>query len=399
MSLRLASRQPHATGSGIGTGSCGMLPTLQEVPEREDGSGKLPRSFDAGMLLLTQKLEQERQERKAGFSALQRELESQQLVLSQLTEHLLGDRGSPAEAAALQELQRGLASQQREQEIQASALREALLDLQQQQIEGQMWAAELAELRSRCGTLTDGLSRIKEERSTVEARLEAEIAAKLRHQEQRFALLVKAMEMERSARIKETAELRSMGAAAAECAEAINLERNARASEAGELRTLVTAAVELAEVTATELRMPLGPSVGPAPAARTRSRSIASPSLSPTRQPRCSLSPNRQQRWTDENDADFGSSQCQVRHKSFGRSGDAAGGRPASLDGDDGDDEFNEFPTGQCKRKRAEAPHGEEPSSLPPPAPMVGRASSCMSGLSARTVLRSIAECGRQSRT
>lgn len=353
------------------------------------------------MTLFAQQLEQERQERKAGLSALQRDLEAQQLVLSQLTEHLLGDRGSPAEAAILQGLQRDLASHQREQEIQASALREALLDLQQQQTEGRMWATELAEMRSRCGSLTDELSRLKNERSEVEARLEAEMAAKLRHQEQRFALLVKAMEMERSARIKETAELRSMGVAAAECAEAISLERNARTSEAGELRMLVTAAVELAEVTATELRMPPGPSHCLAPTVQTGSRS---------------LSPSREQQCT-ENDAvmaclrDLKMESDKVRRNSFRRSGDtiahiscakhqtadAADGRLTSLE-DDGDDEFNEFPAGQCKRRRAEAPHGEEPSSLPPPAPAVGRASSCMSGLSARTVLRSIAERGRQSR-
>lgn len=414
MSARLGCRQPLATGSSltlptIGTGSCGLLPTLQEVPEREDGGSKqLPKSPDTGMALFTQHLDQERQERKAGLSALQRELAAQQLVLSQLAEHLLGDRGSPAEAI-LQGLQRDLASQQREQEIQASALREALLDLQQQQTEGRMWASELAEMRSRCGSLTDELSRLKNERSEVEARLEAELAAKLRHQEQRFALLVKAMEMERSARIKETAELRSMGVAAAECAEAINLERNARTSEAGELRMLVTAAVELAEVTATELRMP---SFDIPPTARKGARS---------------LSPSRPQQCTDENDAvmaclrdlkaegdkELGGGHCHVRRNSLRRPGDtvvhiscakqqvadATDGRPTFLK-DDGDDEFNEFPTGQCKRKRAEAPHGEEPSSLPPsPAPSAGRGASCMSGLSARTVLRSIAECGRQSRT
>ena len=263
----------------------------------------------------------------------------------------------------LQGLQRDIASQQREQEIQASALREALLDLQQQQTEGQMWASELAEVRNRCGKLMEEISRIKDERSAIETRLETEMAAKLRHQEQRFALLVKAMEMERSARIKETAELRSMGAAAAECAEAINLERSARTSEAGELRTLVTAAVELAEVTATELRMPLGPSFCLAPTARAGSRSLASPSrspsrpqrsaLSPNRQQRCNLSPGRQQRCT-ENDTEFRSGHCRVRRRSGSRSADAivhvscvkhqiadaASGRPTSLDNDDGDGEI-----------------------------------------------------------
>jgi len=364
------------------------LPTLQEVPERDDGNGKLPKSLDAGMILLVQHLEEERRERKAGLCALQRDLEAQQLVLSQLAEHLLGDRGSAAEAAVLQGLQRDFASQQREQEIQASALREALLDLQQQQTEGQMWASELAEVRNRCGKLMEEISRIKDERSAIETRLETEMAAKLRHQEQRFALLVKAMEMERSARIKETAELRSMGAAAAECAEAINLERSARTSEAGELRTLVTAAVELAEVTAAELRTPLGPLCCRAPKACTGVQSLPSPSHSPSRQQRCA-----------ENDAEFGSGHCHVRRNAAQlQTADAAGGQPTSSEDDDGDDQFNEFPTGQCKRKRAESPHGKEPSSLPPPAPVVGRASSCMSGLSARTVLRSIAECGRQTR-
>eukprot|EP00930_Biecheleria_cincta_P044625 TRINITY_DN3071_c0_g1_i1.p1 TRINITY_DN3071_c0_g1~~TRINITY_DN3071_c0_g1_i1.p1 ORF type:complete len:1452 (-),score=362.49 TRINITY_DN3071_c0_g1_i1:44-4399(-) len=104
-------------------------------------------------------LDQERSERLAETMALKTDVRSQQVVLAQIAETVLG----PTLQDGMESLQKDQERQQQAQDLQAAALREGLLDLAKQKENLAKLSAELQELRtSVCGNLATELAELRE---------------------------------------------------------------------------------------------------------------------------------------------------------------------------------------------------------------------------------------------
>jgi hypothetical protein len=160
------------------------------------------------MILLAQHLEQERKERASSLAELRRNVEAQQVVLAQIAEQLIGGKLEET----LGQLRTDIAKQQEQQDLQAAALREALLDMSQHREDGKQQFTELGDLKVRCETLAAQVGCCTTGAGASEGKLSEDLASMVLYHEQQFVELVKAVEMERSARMGETAELRAAAA-------------------------------------------------------------------------------------------------------------------------------------------------------------------------------------------
>jgi len=180
-------------GSEVANGGC------------SGGGGPTTQSLSNAMILLAQHLEQERKERASSLAELRRNVEAQQVVLARIAEQLIGGKLEET----LGHLRAEIAKQHEQQDLQAAALREALLDISQHREDGKQQLSELSDLKVRCETLATQFGRSGTGAGASEGRLSEDFASMVMHHEQQFVELVKAIEMERSARMGETAELRA----------------------------------------------------------------------------------------------------------------------------------------------------------------------------------------------
>jgi len=180
-------------GSEVANGGC------------SGGGGPTTQSLSNAMILLAQHLEQERKERASSLAELRRNVEAQQVVLARIAEQLIGGKLEET----LGHLRAEIAKQHEQQDLQAAALREALLDISQHREDGKQQLSELSDLKVRCETLATQFGRSGTGAGASEGRLSEDFASMVMHHEQQFVELVKAVEMERSARMGETSELRA----------------------------------------------------------------------------------------------------------------------------------------------------------------------------------------------
>eukprot|EP00931_Biecheleriopsis_adriatica_P051336 TRINITY_DN29763_c0_g1_i1.p1 TRINITY_DN29763_c0_g1~~TRINITY_DN29763_c0_g1_i1.p1 ORF type:complete len:1315 (+),score=349.39 TRINITY_DN29763_c0_g1_i1:56-3946(+) len=176
------------------------------LPGREDkGLGSAALTSSAGSIVLKEvlsQLDREKSERQAETSSLKTDVQSQQVVLAQIAETLLG--GGLQEA--IESLRRDFEKQRQQQDLQAAALREALMDLAEHKAALTRQSSELRALvlegRSE---LAREISELREASASkpgleLQASLAEELANVTRHSEQQCVELVKSIETERALR-------------------------------------------------------------------------------------------------------------------------------------------------------------------------------------------------------
>jgi len=224
------------------------------------GGGPTTQSLSNAMILLAQHLEQERKERASSLAELRRNVEAQQVVLAQIAEQLIGGKLEET----LGQLRADIVKQQEQQDLQAAALREALLDMSQHREDGKHQLTELNDVKVRCETLATQFSCRRPGAGASEDRLSEDLTSMVMYHEQQFVELVKAVEMERSARMGETAELRAATAELrVEAGRSRDMHRSSRTSR-------------LSSPAAMPPMTQLPSSTGPTPASRARSPEEAS---------------------------------------------------------------------------------------------------------------------------
>jgi len=183
----------RSASSDGGNGGCG------------GGAGPTTQSLSNAMILLAQHLEQERKERTSSLADLRRNVEAQQVVLAQIAEQLIGGKLEET----LGQMRTEIAKQQEQQDLQAAALREALLDINQHREDSKQQLTELGDLKVRCQALAAQFGGCGAGARASEGGLNEDLTSMVMYHEQQFVEVVKAVEMERSARMAETAELRA----------------------------------------------------------------------------------------------------------------------------------------------------------------------------------------------
>jgi len=175
------------------------------------GEERVVPGLATALVLLGQRLEEERRERVAGFRALHRDLQAQQRTLGEIGELLAG--GSLE--VALRSLRADVTAQREQQDLQAAALREALLTMQDQRADTSL---HVQELDSMCQRLADVEARAEASLSCSEVKsiVVDEVATSLFKRELEFREIVLALDLERKARINDTKELQALIVAAAE---------------------------------------------------------------------------------------------------------------------------------------------------------------------------------------
>eukprot|EP00419_Tripos_fusus_P025426 CAMPEP_0172707556 /NCGR_PEP_ID=MMETSP1074-20121228/50036_1 /TAXON_ID=2916 /ORGANISM="Ceratium fusus, Strain PA161109" /LENGTH=308 /DNA_ID=CAMNT_0013530381 /DNA_START=37 /DNA_END=963 /DNA_ORIENTATION=- len=135
-------------------------------PFPEHGAGPKAINLSAGLMLLAEHVEKERHERKEGLLALRRDVEAQRVMVARIAEVLV--QGSLEETIkSVHRAEKELVGQQEQQDVQAAALRETLLEVKQQHADLRQQGAELASLREHCDRVTEELKAAARKR-TVE---------------------------------------------------------------------------------------------------------------------------------------------------------------------------------------------------------------------------------------